>query len=140
MAGRVRRKMSATPGRGNPAMSVLREVHADGWCVRLDLQSQVLHIEVPELIDGRPGGEPLLPTLPLDDGPVSAATLLWKAKLFDDGLYAGVELAAQQGAGHFVGKATLLRSLAKTLAEELPGSSSAAAVAIHAACELGGLE
>ena len=38
---------------------------------------------------------------------VSAATLLLKAKFFDDRLYAAVELAAQQGMGRFAGKAAL---------------------------------
>ena len=106
-------------------MPATREVHADGWCVRLDLSRQVLGLEVPEFVFGwRPEGEqaqPLLPTPPAaDDGPVSAATLLLKAKQFDDGLYAAVELAAQQGAGRFAGKASLLRSLAGTLAAGLP--------------------
>jgi hypothetical protein len=72
------------------------------------------------------------------DGPVSAAALLQKAKQFDDGLFAAVELAAQQGAGRFAGKATLLRSLAATLAAGLPNAGGAA-TAIHAACRLGGL-
>jgi hypothetical protein len=70
---------------------------------------------------------------------VSAATLLLKAKQFDDGLYAAVELAAQRGAGRFAGKATLLRSLAATLTTGLPDTGVDAATAIHAACQLGGV-
>jgi hypothetical protein len=124
-------------------MPPTREVHADGWCVRLDLSRQVLALEVPEFVFGwRPEGEqarPLLPTPPATDrDPVSAATLLLKAKQFDDGLYAAVELAAQHGAGRFAGKAALLRSLAATLAAGLPAAASAAA-SVHAACDLGGL-
>jgi hypothetical protein len=124
-------------------MPVTREIHADGWCVRLDLSRQVLALEVPEFTFGwRPGderAEPLLPTPPAAEaGPVSAATLLLKAKQFDDGLYAAVDLAAQQGAGRFTGKVTLLRSLAQTLAAGLPAAEDAAAV-VHAACELGGI-
>jgi hypothetical protein len=124
-------------------MPIHREVHAEGWCVRLDLSRQVLGLEVPEYVLGwRPNGEeadPLRPTPPAADaGPVSAATLLLKAKQFDDGLYAAVELAAQRGAGRFSGKAALLRSLAATLAAGLPAASAAAAV-VHAACDLGGL-
>jgi hypothetical protein len=124
-------------------MPTTREVHADGWCVRLDLSRQVLALEVPEFtFDWRPEGEragPLLPTPPAaDSGPVSAATLLLKAKQFDDGLYAAAELAAQHGAGRFVGKAALLRSLAATLVAGLPAEEDAAA-AVHAACQLGGL-
>lgn len=124
-------------------MPAIREVHADGWCVRLDLSRQVLSLEVPEFIfDWRPEGEQAEPLLPVpravDSEPVSAATLLLKAKQFDDGLYAAVELAAQRGAGRFAGKAALLRSLAATLAAGLPADEDAAA-AVHAACELGGL-
>jgi hypothetical protein len=124
-------------------MPVTRDVHADGWCVRLDLTRQVLALEAPEFTFGpRPEGEGagrLLPTPPAaDSGPVSAATLLLKAKQFDDGLYAAVELAAQHGAGRFAGKAAWLRSLAATLAAGLPATEDAAA-AVHAACELGGL-
>ena len=121
-------------------MPATREVHAEGWCVRLDLSRQVLAVEVPKFALGwRPHGERagLLPTPPAaGTGPVSAATLLLKAKQFDDGLYAAVELVAQQGARRFEGKAALLRSLAATLAR-LPAAEDAA-TAIHAACELGG--
>ena len=46
------------------------------------------------------------------DGFASAAVLAQKAKHFDDGLYAAVELAAQNGAGRFGGKARLLHQLA----------------------------
>ncbi|MGL4553208.1 MAG: hypothetical protein ACRC33_18745 [Gemmataceae bacterium] len=107
-------------------MSATREVTAGGWRVRLDPSRQVLRLEVPETA-GRPPLSPVLP--PGEDGPSSAATLLLKAKRFDDRLFAAVELAAQRG------KATLLRSLAATLAD---GPADAATV-IHAACVLGGL-
>lgn len=127
-------------------MTPSREVHADGWCVRLDLGRQVLRLEVPEAVtdwhDGRrqSAGPPLLPTLPLTtEGPLSAATLLLKAKQFDDRLHAAVELAAQHGAGRFAGKAVLLRSLAATLAAGLSDTGIGAATTIHAACELGGV-
>jgi hypothetical protein len=125
-------------------MSILREVHADAWRVRLDMSRQVLRLEVPEFYwhhgGRRPAETPLLPTLPLTlDGPVSAATLLLKAKQFDDGLYAAVDLAAQHGAGRFAGKATLLRSLAATLAGGLPETGMGGATVIHAACAMGGL-
>src|SRR5262249_41654080 len=78
--------------------------------------------------------EPLLPTPPVSDaGPVSAATLLLKAKQFDDGLHAAVELAAQQGAGRFPGKMTWLQSLAAA------ADHPAAAATIHGAGHRGGL-
>jgi len=121
-------------------MSVLREIHANGWRVQLDLAGQVLHLEVPEfVIDLRGTPEtsgPLLPTPPANpSNPVSAGTLLLKAKQFDDGLFAAAEIAAQQGAGRFSGKAALLRSLAATLADD----EGPAASPVFAACELGDL-
>jgi hypothetical protein len=45
--------------------------------------------------------------------------LAQKAKQFDDGLYAAVDLAAQQGAGSFEGKAALLLRLADAMADQL---------------------
>jgi hypothetical protein len=127
-------------------MSIIREIHAGDWCVRLDIGRQVLRLEIPEAVADwrhrgrRQAGPPLSPLLPLTaDGPVSAATLLLKSKQFDDRLYAAVELAAQNGAGRFTGKAWLLRTLAESLAAGLPDTSVRAATAIHVACELGGL-
>ncbi len=127
-------------------MPVIREVHEAGQCVRLDLTRQVLRLEVPEVFSHRRPGErdhadpPLLDILPhKTNGPVSAATLLLKARQFDDGLYAAVELAAQQGAGRFAGKAALLRSLAGMLAAEPATTEPSAAVLLHAACQLGGI-
>jgi hypothetical protein len=127
-------------------VTATREVHADAWRVRLDLRRQVLRLEIPEAVadwrrGGRkPTGPPLLPVPPLHEGdPVSAATLLLKAKQFDDRLYAAVELAAQRGAGRFAGKAALFRSLAATLAAGLPNAGAGAATVVHTACALGGV-
>lgn len=119
-------------------MPALRDVRAHGWCARLDLSKQILGLEVPEFDLGwHPDGDAILPTLPgLNIDPLSASALLVKAKQFDDGLYAAVDMAAQAGAGRFAGKAALLRSLAKSLCAGFPDSIEAAAV-IHAACELG---
>ena len=47
---------------------------------------------------------------------ISASMLAFKAKQFDDGLYAAVDLAAQQGAGKYLGKISLLRELTQALA------------------------
>lgn len=111
---------------------VLRDFLIDGWRVRLDLSQQILNVDIPS-------GPQHDATQHLDatprfrgQGPVSAAALLFKAKQFDDGLYAAVELAAQQGAGRFPGKARLLRSLVEALSTE-----PRAATLIHAACRLG---
>jgi hypothetical protein len=114
-------------------MPAHREVHARGWRVRLDLSQQVLELQAypcdpPRLSEDGPADAPLV-TPPTHRGPVSAGILLLKAKQFDDGLCAAVELAAQRGVGRFAGKAALLRSLA----ENLPSPF------VHAACALGGM-
>ena len=103
-------------------------------------EGQVLRLEIPEfvVVGGRRegDGEDLMPTLPTADaGPVSAAALLLKAKHFDDGLYAAVELAAQDGAGRFPGKSSLLRSLAALYGQKVAEAQQNAAVATNAAQE-----
>ena len=56
------------------------------------------------------------PTLAATGGFVSASVLAQKAKQFDDGLYAAVEEAAQNGAGRFAGESgCLLARLARAL-------------------------
>jgi hypothetical protein len=120
-------------------MHVVREVHAEGWTVRLDLSGQVLAIDVPQHNFVRWDEDALSPTIPLAfDGFVSAAALLWKAKLFDDGLLAAVELAAQDGAGRFGGKASVLRSLAAALRHQ-PTADPAVLALVFGACRLGGI-
>src|SRR5262249_4495085 len=98
----------------------VREFDDQGYHVRLDLSRQVLGIGIPEDrdYDERKAVEaPIVPTLKgMDGGFISGSMLSQKAKQFDDGLYAAVELAAQNGAGKFRGKATLLQSVAKALA------------------------
>src|SRR5262249_54745118 len=61
---------------------------------------------------------------------VSAAVLTQKSKQFDDGLYAAVELAAQNGAGNFAGKTKLLGTLLNALKSQ--PSSKANAVLVSA--------
>jgi hypothetical protein len=118
-------------------MSVIREIHAEGWSVRLDLAAQVLAIDVPQHNFVHWHEDALSPAVPLAfDGFVSAAALLWKAKLFDDGLLAAAELAAQDGAGRFAGKASLLRSLAETLRPDATADADALAL-VFGACQLG---
>ncbi|MBI3862261.1 MAG: hypothetical protein HY290_10235 [Planctomycetia bacterium] len=70
---------------------------------------------------------------------VSAALLAQKAKQFDDGLYAAVDVAAQQGAGRFAGKSALLSRLAKVLAEQQPARGDARLIVL-AAARLGELQ
>jgi hypothetical protein len=114
---------------------VIREIESQGYRVRLDLSAQVLTLAIPEtdreqvfsvaeavkagrLVRGKPEvEEEILPTplTAVGKGLVPAGVLVQKAKQFDDGLYAAVELAAQQGAGAFAGKASLLRRLVAEL-------------------------
>ena len=117
-------------------------VAGQGYRVELDLSKQVLRLSVPE---EREGGfttgtveASILPTL-ADIGSgrfVSGAVLAQKAKQFDDGLYATVDLAAQQGLGRFPGKAQLLRNLVGALADR-PEVPSQPVVAVLAGAKLG---
>ena len=111
--------------------------------VRIDLGPQILSVECPEDVtwDAAQAEPPLSKTIgPLRQGRfVSASVLAQKAKLFDDGLFAAVELAAQGGQGKCAGKARLLEKVAQRLAGmEGPRVGEVAAILL-AACELGGL-
>lgn len=109
---------------------MVREVVSNGWRARLDLREHVISFEVPEESYAYPAD--LIPVPPSGDGePISAATLLLKAKQFDDGLLAAIELAAQAGLGRFPSKASLLVTLAGVLADH------PAAVPVLAACQVG---
>src|SRR5262245_6220717 len=91
----------------------------DAWTVRVDPAGQVVEMDAPRetRLDGESGDRdaPILPTLPKTDGFVSAAMLVQKAKAFDDGIYAAVERAAQDGAGSFHGKRAMLDAIRKRL-------------------------
>ncbi len=106
------------------AVAGKRTVAADGFTVELDLTSQVLAINLPEheydwRLDYKSGAveASLSPTLGKSDPgqPVSASVLAQKAKVFDDGLLAAVELATQDGVGRHIGKAGLLKALGRAL-------------------------
>jgi hypothetical protein len=104
-------------------------VWGSGFGVELDLSRQVLWLSVPPQRAGENDDEPLAPRAErVPSGFTSASALFVKAKLFDEGLYAAVELAAQRGAGTFAGKANLLAALVG----EAPQ--------IAAAASLGGLQ
>lgn len=79
----------------------------------------------------------ILPTLnhAVEGNFVSAALLTQKSKQFDDGLYAAVELAAQNGAGRFEGKTKLLLTLLEAVQSQ-PASKGTAVLA--AALQQGG--
>jgi hypothetical protein len=110
----------------------------DGHRVEIDRRRQVLSVELSdkEESDRRDGKEELL-TAFLPTFGVSASALAAKAKQFDDGLYAAVDLAAQSGAGAFSGKGALLSSLAAGLRSAEPGEAT---VTIFSAAKLGGIE
>jgi hypothetical protein len=125
----------------------------DKHSVVLDKTFQVLELDVAERSPSRLDGtfedeeDVVFPTLAdlrnePSDTPriVSAAMLLQKAKRFDDGLYAAVELAAQAGAGSFPGKAAMLREVLDALARGAPRSGDLAAARLFAAAQLGGLD
>jgi hypothetical protein len=121
-----------------------RAIVAEGYRVELDLNSQVLGIDVPE---ERGFGQqqkseeaPISPTLEgLGGGLVSGSMLAQKAKQFDDGLYAAIELAAEDGAGRFRGKAAMLRELGQALAASQTVSPDDPTAIVLAACRLGRL-
>jgi hypothetical protein len=124
-----------------------REFDAEGFRVRVDVAPQVIAVDVPEDISYAERAEtkrvdvPLMPTIPGTGGErmVSGSILAQKAKQFDDGLYAAVDLAAQQGAGRYPGKADLLTRLARALAPGAAVPKGNADTVILAACRLGGV-
>jgi hypothetical protein len=138
--------IGAAPPATRPATGT-REFEAEGFRVRVDVAPQVIAIDVPEDISYAERAEtkrvdvPLMPTIPVTGGErmVSGSLLAQKAKQFDDGLYAAVDLAAQRGAGRYPGKTDLLTRLARTLAPGAAARSGNADTVILAACRLGGV-
>jgi hypothetical protein len=119
----------------------VREVRSEGYRIRLDLHRQVLGFDIPNESAWLEQEMPLIPAFPghLSTDFVSAGTLAMKAKLFDDGFYAALELALQNGAGRYPGKVFLLKTLAENLAVANPPNSMEALTFIYGACELGGI-
>ena len=117
-----------------------RTFRSGDYRVDVDLRPQVLRITVPRNSLG-----PRADRLPIHPSPVtpgssdflSAALLAQKAKQFDDGLVAAVELAAEQGLGRFPGKAALLRTVCAALSDS--GSTREAREVMFAASQLGGV-
>jgi hypothetical protein len=124
-----------------------RTVTVDGFKVELDLTSQVLAVGAPIDLDfdfeggvePGPAAAPLSATLGPSDSTalVSASVLAQKAKIFDDGLYAAVEFATQDGAGRHAGKAALLASLGRALAGADPSVAGTAQNLLLGAARLG---
>ncbi len=111
--------------------------------VTLDLSHQVLRLDIPEEYDfGDLREAPKTKLFPsFADAPVDAslfapaAALALKAKQFDDGLYACVELAAESGLSPVRGRTELILQLLQALVTE---SDGAAASLLTAAAQLGG--
>lgn len=133
------------PGR-NPGRTTMREITEQGYRVQLDLSTQVLRLHIPEdrgFAEGSVGKQeaPISPVLSELSGDrfISASVLAQKAKQFDDGFYAAIDLAAQQGAGRFQGKAALLTALAQALGKQADASVGTAPATVLAAGKLGKL-
>lgn len=130
----------------NAGPRLVREISEQGYRIQLDLSSQVLRLEVPEdrgwANEATHEEAAIAPTLAgvADRRFTSASVLAQKAKQFDDGLYAAVELAAQQGAGMFAGKASLLSSLIHSLTEVAGSPPTPSVATVFAAGKLGNLE
>lgn len=129
----------------SPAVYV---VSADGFEATLDISAQILRLDVLEEVADGPGGESvpaeIYPSLAGSDWSrsfLSASLLGFKAKQFDDGLYAAVELALDEGCEKYSSKnkflSKLLESLVKGGAE---GANLEASALLAAAAQLGGQE
>ncbi|WP_437321814.1 hypothetical protein [Sorangium sp. So ce385] len=109
-----------------------------GYRVDADLAHQRLCLSIPAEGDKDEDEPELFATLrdaPLTSRMVSAALLAHKAKQFDDGLVAAVELAAQQGAGRLRGKAYLIETWLAALPH---GAPAIPAALLLCAARLGG--
>jgi hypothetical protein len=128
-----------------------RMVLCDGFKIELDLLKQILAIHAPvEKVDpffssfggGPDSTEALLSprfdlTMVDPTTPMSVSVLAQKAKIFDAGLYAAVDLALQQGAGRQTGKVALLASLGHMLAGAEPSLAGTAQELLLGAAHLG---
>jgi len=126
-----------------------RDDKAAPYRVTFNTSQQVFHLSIPEDVDrsGRTRGvQKISPPL---DASMSAASvsndfhsasmLAFKAKQFDDGLYAAVELAADQGAGKFGSRRVLLADLATALTVAGGGAVADEALGLlGAATKMGG--
>lgn len=131
--------------------AAVRKVRSENLLISLDLAKQVLGLEIQE--DTGWAGErkkveadlyPTFKEIPHATDFVSASVLAAKAKQFDDGLYAAVELLCQQGTKNFVGKREILRQVLENLShlEQDTGLDTGSLTycrgLIHAAAGLGG--
>ena len=94
--------------------------------IERDLSGQILELDVPEPYS-QPRIMPSLVQFRNRSEMVSAATLVQKAKQFDDGLYAAVELAALHGCGDRAAKTAWLARLRRALGTDQAATSLYAA-------------
>ena len=116
-----------------------RVTQVGGYEVTLDTSHQVLELAAPGVGQGQ-SDTPLAPSfaqLDLDSSKFApAAALALKAKQFDDGLYAAVELASDAGLNHFPDRKHFILDLLKALETD---SNLKAQAILTAAARLGGL-
>jgi hypothetical protein len=93
-----------------------------------------IHVKEVRLHAEEPALHPTLAGLATNEF-APAAVLAQKAKQFDDGLYAAVELAAQDGLGRFAGKKALLTGLVQDLTRG--ANAEGPLLTLLAACSLG---
>jgi hypothetical protein len=123
------RAAARQPSRVAPLPRVMKQY---GWTLRLNTRNQILSLSTPppELtIAGTPTPNSASPPDPF----IAAGMLAMKAKQFDDGLYAAVDLAAQSGCGKLSSKKALLKTLAERLNEEQIAGSNVQEVLLGAA-------
>lgn len=130
------------------ALSKNRELTSEsGHSVKLSLSEQIIHLDrlsnsssLNKIYKSPRKASEFSPPI---NGFISAGTLIYKAKLFDDGLMASIEKILQNGLGPFMGKRAFLKKLAEDLLDQFPeppedGSNKAVGIVL-AACRLGGI-
>lgn len=113
---------------GKGTISFIREVEEFGYKARFDISQQFLNISVQDVEDRLQAplfkSAAIVQDIQAGEKPfVSASMLAAKAKQFDDGLCAAVELGAESGCGRMIGKKWLLKRLAEHLQTEVPDTS-----------------
>ena len=126
---------------------ILEEKYND-YIIKKDLSDQVIRLDIPRIKSRYNRGTSLFPALKdiitgdeyFKKNPfLSASVIFAKAKQFDDGLYAAIELALQDGSEKLTGKKLFLARILKAL-KDLPSVQNIiyARAFIFAALELAG--
>lgn len=125
----------------NSGTKLVRRLIFEDFEIDLDLAKQVLHLAAEKNSSFSEGDANVVPAISTFASRkfLSASVLAFKAKQFDDGLYAAAELAAQNGAGKYAGKNFLLTGLARKLTDSGLRRAGALHEIVFAAIQLGGL-